>query len=311
MIYILYRFSIVRGTDLNRNFPHSKWNTVGTTGKCGSGYAGESPASEPETQAIVTYIESVLPPGTNIVDDAGTYELDSKGMLIDVHMTTGILGNGFFWPWAYDQSIIHPNFESLTAIGKKLASTTITQYDATNEIYPTAGDTTDWAHEAVGVPAYTVEVGTKFHEECEDYECTLSVNVMNIALYSARISYAPYNYGRGPDITAITLSSDTLTEADTLSLTVTASDSENAGGYSTGQQSISAIQIFVDSHPYDGATPDDEVQFQDSSSSTAEDVTFDVSLSGLAEGTHTIHVQAQDSDGFKGPVYAKFFSIES
>ncbi len=46
------------GVDLNRNFPHN-WGTIGELGD--GQYAGTGPASEPETQAMVAFIEQLRP----------------------------------------------------------------------------------------------------------------------------------------------------------------------------------------------------------------------------------------------------------
>jgi protein MpaA len=46
------------GVDLNRNFPHN-WGPIGELGD--SQYAGTGPASEPETQAMVDFIEQLRP----------------------------------------------------------------------------------------------------------------------------------------------------------------------------------------------------------------------------------------------------------
>jgi len=46
------------GVDLNRNFPHD-WGPIGVLGD--SQYAGTGPASEPETQAMVAFIEQLRP----------------------------------------------------------------------------------------------------------------------------------------------------------------------------------------------------------------------------------------------------------
>lgn len=46
------------GVDLNRNFPHN-WGTIGVLGD--SQYAGTGPASEPETQAMVAFVEQLRP----------------------------------------------------------------------------------------------------------------------------------------------------------------------------------------------------------------------------------------------------------
>jgi murein peptide amidase A len=46
------------GVDLNRNFPY-RWGPIGTPGD--SQYAGSGPASEPETQAMVNFMDQLQP----------------------------------------------------------------------------------------------------------------------------------------------------------------------------------------------------------------------------------------------------------
>ena len=80
------------GVDLNRNFPHPEWQRGGESVRV------QPELSEPETQNIVEYIQSVLPPDTNGKDRNGMYASNTTtGVMMDLHS----YGQDFFWPWAW------------------------------------------------------------------------------------------------------------------------------------------------------------------------------------------------------------------
>lgn len=289
-----------KGVDLNRNFPHSEWGTIGVGRLCQDTYPGTSPGSEKETEAVTNYVLSVLPPGSNAVDETtGAYVAESKGTFIDIHSYM----QAILWPWAFANEVDAPNKEGLTALAKKMAAKTSPQYASNNDIYPTAGDTTDWAYEAIGVAAYTIEVGYEFHEPCDVFENTVLANGMNTLLYAARVANAPYKYPKGPEVISLSLPSN-ITLSETLSVEVVVSDSLGTIFYDTVLQNVAAIRLYIDSHPYDDdAAPVAELS-QNFGATASE--TFEVSLSGYGVGRHTIFIQAEDDDGL-GPVYSQFF----
>ena len=293
-----------KGVDINRNFPHSKWGTTNEGGKCKPTYPGKSAGSEKETQAIVNYMKSVLPPGTNRVDRrTDKYMPDSKGVLLDIHS----YGQALFWPYAYAKNAMAPNDTDLMVFAKKMASHTSPQYTSDNEVYVTSGDTTDWAYESIGVAAYTVEIGSRFHELCSNFENIELANVLNILLYAARVSHAPYQLPKGPDIVSFGMSSSVLSATDTLSIIAEVSHNENVWGNKFQKTFIADVNIFIDNHPFDdNAVPD--VQVTNESRSMQKEVMIDVPMSGLSMGKHTIYVQIYDIQG-AGPVYAKFIEI--
>jgi len=293
-----------RGVDMNRNFPHSKWGTTFEGGECYETYPGKSAGSEKETQAIYKYMESVLSPGRNRMDSNGAYKEDSKGVLIDVHS----YGQLFYWPYAYTGGLDTPNEVELKAMAVKMASHTTPTYLTDNEDPPISGDTTDYAYDAIGVAPFTLELGTQFHEQCDEFESVTVFNAMNVLLYAARVSFAPYKFPKGPEIVRINFpSGDVLAAPTTLTVTIEASDATRALGYHTGTQNLSAIKVYIDDHPFNsGATP--WTQMTSGFKSQGQTVTFNIPLSGLSSGKHDLFIQAYDTEG-PGPVYARFFEI--
>ena len=84
--------STSRGADLNRNFSY-QWGGAGSSSNtCDATYRGPSANSEPETQAVVSYILANFP------DQRGTgaAPADTTGVFIDLHSYGGYV----LWPGA-------------------------------------------------------------------------------------------------------------------------------------------------------------------------------------------------------------------
>lgn len=166
--------------------------------ECSQSYPGASGGSEPETQNIVEYIQSVLPPDTNGKDRNGMYASNTTtGVMMDLHS----YGQDFFWPWAW-QVPLAPNEEGLRAMGHKLASHTTPRYSTDNPSC-CAGDTADWGYYYLGMATFTMEMGTDFYQECGTFEETVVPNVIRSLVYAARVAKAPYLYTKGPDVMGI------------------------------------------------------------------------------------------------------------
>jgi len=117
----------VNGVDLNRNYPYAHRP---------GGSRGDGPASEPEVQANVAFMEGA--------------DLD-----LYITMHTGIVRLIHPWSHTYDPPPDRSMYENLTDISE---SHGITYGQASEVLYIAAGTSKDYAYGALGVPSFTFEV---------------------------------------------------------------------------------------------------------------------------------------------------------
>jgi predicted deacylase len=121
------RRSNVNGVDLNRNYPYAHRP---------GGSRGDSPASEPEVQANVAFMEGA--------------DLD-----LYITMHTGIVRLIYPWSYTYDRTPDHSMYDNLTDISEAHG---IVYNQASHELYIAAGTAKDYGYGALGVPSFTYEV---------------------------------------------------------------------------------------------------------------------------------------------------------
>lgn len=93
------------GVDLNRNFGY-KWGGKGTSkSPCSEIFSGPSPFSEPESNSIRKYLESL-------------------NRSLDAFLSIHSYGQYILYPWGYDTAV-PPNFKEMDEIGKKAATVSI------------------------------------------------------------------------------------------------------------------------------------------------------------------------------------------
>lgn len=151
------------GVDLNRNYGW-EWGGSGSSGdQTDETYRGESAFSEPETQSI-------------------------KELLATYHFTSGISYHSYselvLWPYAYSMESLAPDHEALEELGTNMAMsipriTGSGHYtpEQSNELYPAAGITDDWAYGKYGVFCYTVELAQQFIPPAYQVEEIVSDNI--------------------------------------------------------------------------------------------------------------------------------------
>lgn len=151
------------GVDPNRNYGW-EWGGSGSSGdQTDETYRGEFAFSEPETQSI-------------------------KELLATYHFTSGISYHSYselvLWPYAYSMESLAPDHEALEELGTNMAMSipriTGSGYytpEQSNELYPAAGITDDWAYGKHGVFCYTVELAQQFIPPANQVEEIVSDNI--------------------------------------------------------------------------------------------------------------------------------------
>jgi hypothetical protein len=125
------------GIDLNRNYGF-KWGLPGASANPSSAtFRGQGPFSEPETQAMKRLIDS------------------RKWQFL---MTYHSFSNLILWPWGYTDA--PPPDKRIAPIGMQLGKLSGYKPQQSVQLYPTSGDTTDYAFGEHGILAYTTEIGT-------------------------------------------------------------------------------------------------------------------------------------------------------
>ena len=301
-----------RGIDLNRNFTF-EWNSTGGAGSSGAAcdltFRGPGAGSEPETQALESYIRSLWPDrrGPGINDAAPP---DTSGIHIDVHSYSQLV----LWPWGATNAPA-PNGVALQTLGRKFAF--FNGYEPTQSIglYATDGTSDGPSYGELGVAAYTFELGTSFFQSCTVYNNTIKPGNLPALIYAAKVVRTPYLTPAGPDVTALALGGTASTtgvpSGTAVAVNTTVSDVRfnNTNG-TEPTQAIAEVQAFIDVPPWlPGAVPVALNPTDGSYNSGVEAATGSLNTSGLAAGRHTVYVRGRDSAGNWGAVSAVFLNL--
>jgi carboxypeptidase T len=299
--------SNTRGADLNRNFSFS-WNVTGGTGssgnQCDLTYRGASPASEPETQTIEAYVRSLWPDrrGPAKTDAAPT---DTSGIHIDVHSYSQLV----LWPWG-DTATPAPNGAALQTLGRKFAFFNGYTPQQSIGLYATDGTSDGVSYGELGVPAFTIELGTSFFQSCADYTSTIQPNNLQALIYAAKVVRTPYLTPGGPDVTGVALSSGTVPAGTAVTLTASATDTRfNNSNGAEATQNVTAGEYYIDTPPWAGGTARVLAAADGAFNATTEGLTGQVDTTGLATGKHIVFVRAQDAGGTWGAISATYLTI--
>lgn len=171
------------GVDLNRNYA-AHWGEAGTsTHPSDDTYGGPGPFSEPETQALKAFVEA----RPNLKTMASYH---SYGELV-------------LYPWSYTEEPLSdgPALAAFKAMGQKLAGFTGYTAEQSSELYPSSGDTCDWAWDSRRVFCFTFELTPKgyggggFYPGAGAIQPTVSKNLPAI-LYLIEMAADPLRAGR-------------------------------------------------------------------------------------------------------------------
>ncbi|MGD2159356.1 MAG: M14 family metallopeptidase, partial [Anaerolineales bacterium] len=208
-----------RGVDLNRNFEFQWGCCGGSSGsECNETFRAESPASEPETQAVQNYLRSVFPDQREDPLDAPS-PADATGVFLDLHS----FGELVLWPWGFTDSQA-PNGNALQSLGRKLAYDNGYSPAQAIDLYPTDGTTDDFAYGDLGLASYAYELGTSFFQDCNTFENTILPDNLSSLIYAARVSRTPYLTPAGPDALNLALSTAFVEAGEPVTLTAQIND---------------------------------------------------------------------------------------
>ena len=132
--------SFCKGVDLNRNYSY-KWGGAGSTNlKCDLTYRGTEAFSEPETTALRDFV----------LAHANVHTL------VSLHTYSELI----LYPWGYTRDPIETHVDQITfsTMANYMAEQNGYTPQQAAELYPTTGDTTDWAYGELGIFAFTYEL---------------------------------------------------------------------------------------------------------------------------------------------------------
>ncbi len=305
------------GVDLNRNASFA-WGGSGSSGyACDETYRGPAPASEPEQYHLEALMQQLFHDqrGPLITDTA---PLTTSGVMLTLHSYSNLV----LFPWGWVQcaygspcppSLRAPNDAGLRALGFRMSYFNGYQTGQAPELlYWADGTTDDWAYGALGIPAYTFEIGPQsgacsaFHP---DYACQDSLfwpQNRGAFVYAAKVARQPYALAHGPSALSLTLGvSGTL-------LTVAATIDDNtlgaAGIDRPAAQPISAAELYVDVPPWAGGVPIPMSAQDGSFDAASERVVGTLDIGSLNLGRQLVFVRGRDADGNWGPVTAMWLN---
>jgi carboxypeptidase T len=305
------------GVDLNRNYPFN-WNAGGSSADpCAQTFRGPAAASEPETQAVMTYIAGVQagagqPYAGGLyadrrADDRVTPAPDTTtGVVLDLHSN----GRLVLWPWG-DTATAPPNGVALERFGRRIGWHNGYMPIVSNGIGATSGTTPDTAYGALGVAAYTIELGgLDFFQDCAAFEDdTWPKNLAGLR-YIARNLAAPYRLPAGPDVAAVRVEPNLIVAGETATIRARADDGGYAA-YGTAPTvfAIAAAGAGIGTLPWQAASALPMAADDGAFDQAAEAVSRVIAADTLGPGRHLVHVQARHAAGAEGPPASAFVEV--
>ena len=305
------------GTDLNRNYDFS-WGG-GSGDPCAETYQGPSAASEPETQAIQRYVTStqgLTGPLTGAAPTRGARNQQPTsrnprslptGLLLTFHS----YGSLVLYPWGWSDAP-PPDEIALRTLGRKFGFYNGYSVRQAVALYPTTGTTDDWAYGALGLAAYTFELGSAFFEDCGTFASETLPRNLPALLYAAKAAHRPFESPSGPETLQISLSPTAVLAGQPLTLTALADDSRywRDGLDDETAQPIAAARYTIDSPSWVSGAVTRSLGVSDGQwDAPQERLQATLPTASLTPGRHVLLVESQDAAGHWGVPSAAFFWI--
>ena len=297
------------GADLNRNYPFEWGAHGGSSGvMCQDTYRGPLASSEPETQAVVTYVRSQFPDARGpLATDAAP--ATTSGIFFDMHSYSRLV----LWPWGYT-SQVPPNGPALETLGRRFAWFNGYAPQQAVDLYVTDGTTDDFAYGELGLASYTFELGNQFFESCSAFEARVFPDNFAALRYALRVARAPYLLPAGPEARDLAVSPDLALPGEAITLVGTLDDTRfnQAQGGTQPTHVVLAGNVYATLGPWQSGST--------ALPASAADGAFDESLESISAmlpggalpvGKHLVYLQGTDASGAAGPVAAGFADVRA
>jgi hypothetical protein len=191
--------------------------------------------------------------------------------------------------------------------------------------YVASGASDDWFYATLGAAGVTFELGNAFRQNCNYFEDSILPGNLKALTYAAKVSSKPYSLPKGPDIVSMIVLQEQVVNLPGAFVTVALDVSDNllasSQALDSTQQTVTAVRIYVDRHPYDNSGNAGPLvtltgsQLKVVASSERSPTTLGMATIVLDQlldtrpGRHAIYVEAVDSGGTVGPVTTAWFEI--
>ena len=294
-----------RGVNLDHNFEFLWGCCGGSSGdECNDTFRGPSQTSEPETQAIQNYIQSIFT--DNRPNDLTSAAPDTTpGIVLHLQSYSELL----MWPWCFSSSPV-PNGTALQTLGRKLAFFNGYTPQQAVAFYPTDGTLSDFSYGDLGVATISIFLGTDYFQDCATFENTIFPDNLNLLIEASKILRTPYLTPSGPDVININIGAQ---QVDSIQISATINDTmyNNANGTEPSQP-IMAAEYYIDVPPWLSVPLPASFSMNASDAvfdSPVEDVTALIDVSVYSPGRHIVFIRGQDADGNWGSFSAAFMDI--
>jgi len=267
------------GVRLNQNFPY-EWRD---SDACDPAYSGEFSASEPETQAIANYLQTLVSQPEPIT----LLNLDSYQ-------------NEIISPYLSDPTAGNPHMEDLYTLAEKIGYNTLSspvrQGDSVHQ--PSYGTLVDYAYGTLGIPSLVFSMGDElaggYTSRCwyfEDYLVEKNIIALMRALY---VSADPYHQAYGPEIENLVVSQD----INSVNVEGSANDFEAWFWGADVYSQVNSVQYSIDLPPWHPEAVFYPVSTltQDAIDDYVSHFSVDIDYSSFSPGEHRIFFQAWDTE---------------
>jgi len=299
------------GVDLNRNSTFL-WgtNNASSINGCTDTFRGAAAASEPEVQSIEQFLAANFPDRRGPLDtDAAP--LDTEGVFISLHSYANLV----LFPWGANNSAA-PNKLGLQTLARKFGFYTnyqVCQPPATGCLYAASGTTDDQAYGALGLAAFTFEVGNNgFFESCSIFEASTVNKNIDALIYALKAARRPYLEPAGPEVTELTAFNNVVENDFEITVAAKASDSRSFSGGQGNEDTHTVVRaaLYVNTSPETGGATAFQMDAADGNFNSAnEAITLRLPASLLRPGRNVVYVTATDSANQTGVVSATFVRL--